>query len=103
MRVASPLPAGLALAALLAPLALAKIRIRDNWVVPPGFRMQHIAADVRINVGASGALVGKPKLLAGSGNPFYDDGVLRSIRKADPLPPPPEAGQWTFRFVSDEY
>ncbi len=81
----------------------AKIRIKDNWVVPASFRMAAIAAEVRITVGPSGALVGEPRLLAGSGNPFYDDGVLRSIRKADPLPPPPEAGQWTFRFVSDDY
>ncbi|MDJ0849797.1 MAG: TonB C-terminal domain-containing protein [Myxococcota bacterium] len=80
-----------------------KIRIKDNWVVPANFRMHAIVAEVRIDVGASGHLVGEPRLLAGSGNPYYDDGVLNSIRKADPLPPPPEPGQWTFRFVSDEY
>ncbi len=81
----------------------ARIRIKDNWVVPASFRMAAIVAEVRIQVGPGGNLVGEPRLVAGSGNPYYDDGVLRSIRKADPLPPPPEPGQWTFRFVSDEF
>lgn len=81
----------------------ARIRIKNNWVVPPSFRMASIAAEVRIEVDASGALVGDPDLVAGSGNPFYDEGVLRSIQKADPLPPPPAAGKWTFRFLSDDF
>jgi protein TonB len=84
-------------------MTAARIRIKNNWVVPPSFRMASIAAEVRIEVDASGALVGDPDLVAGSGNPFYDEGVLRSIQKADPLPPPPEAGRWTFRFLSDDF
>jgi len=81
----------------------ARTRIKQNWVVPPGFRMASIAAEVRLDIDASGALVGEPELVAGSGNPFYDDGVLRSIVKASPLPPPPRAGRWTFRFLSDDF
>lgn len=81
----------------------ARIRIKHNWVVPPSFRIASIAAEVKLRVDANGGLVGDPDLVAGSGNPYYDEGVLRSIEKANPLPPPPEAGEWTFRFLSDEF
>lgn len=81
----------------------ARIRIKNNWAVPTSFRMASIAAEVRLEVDASGGLVGDPELLAGSGNPWYDEGVLRSIVKANPLPPPPEPGRWTFRFLSDDF
>jgi protein TonB len=81
----------------------ARIRIKNNWVVPASFRMASIAAEVRLEVDASGGLLGDPELVAGSGNPFYDEGVLRSIVKASPLPPPPEPGRWTFRFLSDDF
>lgn len=84
-------------------MTAARIRIKNNWVVPASFRMASIAAEVRIEVDAGGGLVGAPELVAGSGNPYYDEGVLRSIQKANPLPPPPEPGEWIFRFVSDEF
>jgi len=106
---AAALPAGgppggqLVSAEVRAWMIAARIRIKNNWVVPPSFRMASIAAEVRLEVDASGGLVGEPELLAGSGNPFYDEGVLRSIVKANPLPEPPEPGRWTFRFLSDDF
>ena len=51
---------------------------------------------------AAGNVKGKPKIARRSGNPWYDDGVVRSIQKASPLPAPPEAGAWSFVFISDE-
>jgi TonB family protein len=51
---------------------------------------------------ASGEVLGTPRILRRSGNPWYDEGVVRSIQKASPLPPPPEPGDWTFIFDSDE-
>jgi drug/metabolite transporter (DMT)-like permease len=50
---------------------------------------------------AAGALRGKPRVTRRSGNPWYDDNVISSIKKASPLPAPPEAGTWTFVFYSD--
>ena len=46
--------------------------------------------------------MGEPRIVKRSGNPWYDDGVVRSIQKASPLPAPPEAGEWSFVFVADE-
>ena len=80
----------------------ARIHVRRNWVVPPGFRQLSLATKVDVELDAGGNLLGEPEIVKRSGNPWYDDGVLRSIRKASPLPAPPEAGVWNFVFVSDE-
>jgi outer membrane biosynthesis protein TonB len=80
----------------------ARIHVRRSWVVPPGFRQQSLATVVDVELDAAGNLLGEPEVVKRSGNPWYDDGVLRSIRKASPLPAPPEAGLWNFVFVSDE-
>jgi outer membrane biosynthesis protein TonB len=80
----------------------ARIHVRKSWVVPPGFRQQSLATVVDVELDAQGNLLGEPEIRKRSGNPWYDDGVARSIRKASPLPAPPEAGVWNFVFVSDE-
>jgi protein TonB len=80
----------------------AKIRVMDAWVVPPGFRLQSLQTEVRVTLDASGEVLGKPRIVRRSGNHWYDEGVVRGIQKASPLPPPPEPGDWTFIFPSDE-
>ncbi len=80
----------------------ARIHIRQNWVVPPSFRNEPLRTSIVVDLDASGAIVGEPRIAKRSGNPWYDDGVVRSIQKASPLPPPPEAGEWSFVFVADE-
>lgn len=80
----------------------AKIRVRDAWVVPPNFRLQSLQTEVVVKLDAAGNLRGKPRIVQASGNPWYDEGVVRSIEKAD-LPPPPEPGEKRFIFKSDEY
>lgn len=80
----------------------ARIHIRQNWVVPPSFRNQPLRTGVQVELDASGAVIGEPQIVKRSGNPWYDEGVVRSIQKASPLPAPPEAGEWSFVFVADE-
>jgi len=79
-----------------------RIHVRQSWVVPPGFRQQSLATEVDIELDEGGNVVGEPEVVRRSGNPWYDDGVARSIRRASPLPAPPESGVWRFVFVSDE-
>jgi colicin import membrane protein len=79
-----------------------RVHMRQNWVLTGNFRMNSLAAQVEVELDASGAVLGEPRLLRSSGNPWYDEGVVRSLRKASPLPAPPEAGAWPFTFVSDE-
>lgn len=80
----------------------ARIHIRQNWVVPPSFRNEPLRTSIVVDLDAAGAILGEPRIVVRSGNPWYDDGVVRSIQKASPLPPPPEAGEWSFVFVADE-
>ena len=80
----------------------AKIHVRSVWVVPPGFRTQPLQTSVRIDLDVEGRVLGTPRIVQRSGNYHYDDGVVRAIRKASPLPAPPEAGEWTFVFVPED-
>jgi colicin import membrane protein len=83
-------------------LKRAKIHVRKNWVVPPGFRTQALEARVEVDLDASGGVRGTPRLSRRSGNPWYDEGVIRAIQKSSPLPPPPEAGKWNFVFMPED-
>jgi TonB family protein len=80
----------------------AKIHVRSVWVVPPGFRTQPLQTSVLIDLDAEGRVLGKPRIIQRSGNYHYDDGVVRAIRKASPLPAPPEAGTWRFVFLPED-
>jgi len=80
----------------------AKIRVMEAWVVPSGFRLQWLQTEVLVTLGASGDVIGTPRVVRRSGNLYYDEGVVRGIQMASPLPPPPEPGDWTFIFASDE-
>jgi colicin import membrane protein len=80
----------------------AKIHVRRNWVVPPGFRTQALEAHVEVDLDASGGVRGTPRLSRRSGNPWYDEGVISAIQKSSPLPPPPEAGKWPFVFLPED-
>jgi TonB family protein len=79
-----------------------KLHVRGAWVVPPGFRTQALETHVMVRLDASGAVRGTPRIVRRSGNPWYDENVVRGIEKASPLPPPPEAGDWPFVFRPED-
>ena len=83
-------------------LKSAKIHVKKNWVVLPGFRTQILEARVEVNLDASGAVRGTPRVSRRSGNPWYDESVVRAIQKSTPLPAPPEAGKWDFVFRPED-
>lgn len=80
----------------------AKIHVRRAWVVPPGFRAEALETHVVVELDASGAVVGSPRVVRRSGNPWFDEGVVRGIEKSSPLPPPPRAGEWDFVFLPED-
>ena len=85
-------------------LKKAKIHVRRAWVLPSAFRTQQLEAHVLVELDAGGNVVGKPKVVKRSGNPWFDDGVVRAIQSSSPLPPPPAADEWAFVFVpGDSY
>lgn len=97
------IPTGVPISAEVAMwLKRAKIHVRRNWVLQPGFKTQALAAEVRVDLSPTGAVRGVPKITRKSGNPWYDEGVVRAIQKSSPLPAPPEAGKWTFVFMPED-
>lgn len=80
----------------------AKIHVRRNWVLTPGFRTQPLETHVSVRLDAGGRVLGEPRVVRRSGNPWYDDNVVRAVQKASPLPAPPEAGSWPFVFRPED-
>lgn len=87
---------------VLAWMRKVKAHVRQAWVVPPGFRRQSLETRVVVELDASGAVVGTPRIVERSGNPWFDEGVVRGIEKSSPLPPPPRAGEWDFVFLPED-
>jgi len=78
--------------------ARVKRKMRGIWIVPPGFRAQPLKTYVIVTLDSAGNVVGTPRITQKSGNPWYDEGVVRGLAKASPLPPPPQAGDWPMLF-----
>jgi len=81
----------------------ARIHVRQSWVLAPGFRTQNLETHVQVRLDAAGHLADEPRITRRSGNPWYDDGVLRALQKASPLPAPPEAGERLFVFRPEDW
>ncbi len=70
-----------------------KQRVRESWIVAqqkPG-----TSAVVRFGILPSGDIVAI-ELAQGSGDRVFDESVIRAVKKANPLPPPPEAYRHEF-------
>jgi colicin import membrane protein len=79
----------------------AKVHVTRAWVLPPGFRTQSLSTEIRVRLSAGGEVLGT-HVARRSGNPWYDESVERAIKKASPLPPPPEADEWLFVFRPED-
>jgi TonB family protein len=79
----------------------AKVHVTRAWVLAPGFRTESLSTEIRVRLSASGAVLGT-RVVRRSGNPWYDESVERAIKKASPLPPPPEADEWLFVFRPED-
>ena len=61
--------------------------IEDNWLRPPGLDTADLSAIVEVQVDIDGNVTSQ-RILQSSGQNFYDQSLLRAIRKAIPLPIP---------------
>ncbi|MCL4684777.1 cell envelope integrity protein TolA [Myxococcota bacterium] len=80
-------------------LRAAKYHVEQAWIMPPGFEREPLRTVVRVRLDAGGRVLGEPRVQQRSGNPWFDESVVRAIEKANPLPPPPDAGDWPFEFT----
>ena len=76
--------------------------VRQRYITPPEFLNRSLATGIEVRLTSGGALVGAPRVVQPSGDPFFDDNAVRAVLSAAPLPPPPSAGTWTFLFTSEE-
>ena len=75
-------------------------RIRENWTVPElaSSDSRNLIVQIRITIEQDGRVT-NVRMEKTSGNPYFDDSVLRAITKASPLPVPPEQ----LRGTEDHY
>lgn len=103
---AAPAPApsaGLALDRDVAAWVIAtKRHVRSRYITPPEFLNRSLSAGLEVLLTSGGELVGAPRVVRPSGDPFFDDNAVRAVMTSAPLPAPPRAGSFTFVFTSEE-
>ncbi len=70
--------------------------IKDNWAWVGG--KSNLRVVVRFNINENGEIAGL-KIVQPSGDPSYDESVVRAVRKSSPLPAPPESVRKDFAEV----
>lgn len=78
-----------------------KIHVTRAWVLAPGLKRQPLETEVRVDLSAGGDVL-EVDVTKRSGNPWYDDSVVRAVEKASPLPAPPERAAWRFVFTPQD-
>ena len=73
-----------------------KQRIRSSWTWVG--RRTDLEVIVSLSIRENGEITGL-RVTNSSGDPSYDDSVIRAIKKANPLPPPPESHRAEFADV----
>jgi colicin import membrane protein len=70
--------------------------IKDNWAWVG--QKSNLKVVVHFSIKDNGEIIGL-KIVQPSGDPSYDESVLRAVKKSSPLPPPPESSRKDFADV----
>lgn len=70
--------------------------------VPQEFMNRSLSTVLILRLTSTGEILGH-ETVRSSDNPYWDDNVERALNQASPLPPPPNPGEWTFRFTPDKH
>ena len=70
--------------------------IKDNWAWVG--QKSNLRVVVHFSIKENGEISGL-KIVQPSGDPSYDESVLRAVKKSSPLPPPPESSRKDFADV----
>ena len=76
-------------------------RIQSVWIMDDSFRGRSLVTHLEIRLAASGEVLGEPRVVRSSGDPYFDDNAARAVLQASPLPPPPKPGPQDFLFRSE--
>ncbi|MNJ93489.1 hypothetical protein D3C87_111710 [compost metagenome] len=63
--------------------------IKQHWSLPEWLAKRDLSAQVRVSIDSRGLVIAK-KIVKSSGNPVYDEMVLKTIDDSMPFPPPPD-------------
>ena len=70
--------------------AALRVRIKRNWVLPEGLlKRNDISAEIMVRIGRNGRIE-DTRFERKSGVEGFDQEVIRTLKKSDPLPPVPE-------------
>jgi TonB family protein len=76
-------------------------RIQNNWKGTASYSGRGLATSLDIELSARGDVIGTPRVLRSSGDPYFDDNAVRAVMMVTPLPAPPTAGPTVFVFRSE--
>jgi protein TonB len=76
--------------------------VNKSLRVPQEFMNRSLSTVLILTLTSTGEILGH-ETVRSSDNPYWDDNVFRALDQASPLPPPPNAGDWTFRFTPDKH
>lgn len=63
--------------------------VNKNWVIAPSTDYKNLSVSIEIGIGGDSNLTSL-KITRSSGNPNFDNSLIRAVRKSIPLPIPPE-------------
>jgi len=76
-------------------------RIQNNWKGVSSYEGRGLATSLELELSARGDVLGTPRVIRSSGDPFFDDNAVRAVMMVSPLPAPPRAGPTVFVFKSE--
>ena len=76
-------------------------RIQNNWKGISSYEGRGLATSLELELSARGDVLGTPRVIRSSGDPFFDDNAVRAVMMVSPLPAPPRAGPTVFVFKSE--
>lgn len=76
--------------------------VRSRYITPPEFLNRALATGIEVRLTSAGGLLGAPRVVRPSGDPYFDENAVRAVLTSAPLPAPPRAGSYTFVFTSEE-
>jgi colicin import membrane protein len=76
-------------------------KIQNNWKGVASYEGRGLATRLELELSARGDVLGTPRVVRSSGDPFFDDNAVRAVMMVSPLPAPPRAGPTVFVFKSE--
>lgn len=77
-------------------------RIQNTWKDVASYQGRGLATTLELELSSTGEVLGTPRVMRSSGDPYFDDNAVRAVLMGNPLPPPPRAGATVFVFRSEE-